>query len=420
MRKYPKFCEFIEAKKEKGFADVGLSPANPVPPEKKPKPLDTTNSLAGHPEYKGQLATRPPQYATKGSKEKPLPYKAPGEAESGFVITADDKPSGKDGLAYEKTPNLTPQNSAPMGTDPEPKTRVVKSHPYKETTEEFIEATKNMSDTEFAKFMLEHEEPIPQVSDLYGNQFTPDPMQTISYITAIASKNPRMMGRLIREMKRQGKLDMLLNELSDHNEYYDVVVQGMRDPEHGKKRCHRMAKAMNDQYMNEVDKFVFEQVEPHAPGGIPMGMDTGMSMRPKPRPNPAIPQRQIQPDLGAGPAGPMTGGMPTGMLGAAGGMSSPSMPQAPGGGPEGGPGGGGINSDPAANQGGATGGGSNVLAGPKGGGQAPDFGQGPVNAPKQPPKMKGESSHMNLIGEMGSFPMIFTDMTNHCIGNRCH
>jgi hypothetical protein len=448
-----RFADFIEAKQleeKEGFANKnGLVPNQDIPKADKSIPktagVDAKSGLAMK-DYDGPLSTKP---AHQG--EKTLPYKSGGKNDTGFVWTAkEDDPKG---LGSKGNNILTPSNSmGKEGVTPTSKTKQAIPHKMpKLTSEQFLETTKNMTPKEFSDFLLEDSgEPLPTITDLYGNQFTPDPNQTIEYLAALMLKNPKLMSRLVREVKRQeGGLKGLMGEVYDHPESYDLLVEGWKDPEEGKKRCHRVARAMNEQYMNELNKFLFESKnlneeiipkfnEPANKGGptsSPLGKPgLGLGQPSDSVPKPPMPS----PSVGA-QGGPM--GIPN--AGAQGG---------PMGNPDGGIGGGAIGggSGPGPDKipGGDIGGGDQGGAGPMSGGQPAQF-PGPTASqqgmpdqqgmpgkqgfdngmPKPPPgppgmpqgmraKLKESMAHDNLISEMGGFPHMFEAMANHCLNCR--
>jgi hypothetical protein len=307
------------------------------------------------------------------------------------------------------------------------------------TSEQFIEQTKNMSPAEFISFFVEgSEEPLPTISDLYGNEFTPDPNQTIQYLAALMVKNPRLMSRFIREMKRHDKgMELMMDEHFNHPEFYASLAEGMGKPEEGRKRCHRIGRAMNDQYMDALEKFVMEQKmneevqdkadlmpEDGGPMGSgpqnPMGMGTP-KMKPAqggaiggggptsqdmiPGGNGGIGGSPGAAPPGSPPGGAFGGGMgsPTDQGPGMGGPNGPQMPPGAGGGMGGGPG-------PMPPTGPSPMGG-NASGGP------PGLDMGTGGEPKGPmmPKLKGETAHGNIIEELGSYPAMFEHMSSYCL-----
>lgn len=232
MGKFQKFSEFVS---------------------KKDALMNAKDGLAGK-DYDGPLSTKPPQEPTKGKKDKPLPYKASGEVEKGVVFTAADD-GKKKGLGWEATPGITPQTS-PLGKNVEDKSKPVSKKKLK--TEQFIEETKNMTDSEFASYILEqHDTTLSTVTDLFGNEYTPDPTQTIQYLVGLMMGNHTYMERFIRELKRRDGLRDLVTELFEIGDTYELVVDNLEEPENGMDKASRLARSMNDRYMSVFDNFDF-------------------------------------------------------------------------------------------------------------------------------------------------------------------
>lgn len=229
---FKKFTDFLEAKKEL---------------------MDVKDGLAGK-DYDGPLSVKPPQEPTKGKSDKPLPYKAGGEIAKGVAWTADKQEKG---LGWEATPGMTPETS-PLGKKVEDKSKQIPKSKKKLTTEEFIATTKDMSNKEFANYILEQSDTaLTTVSDLFGNEFTPDPTQTIQYVTGLMLGNPLYMERFVRELKRRGGMNNLVAELLEHNDSYKSLAENFEESEYGIDRCSKFARTLNDHYMSLYDKFDF-------------------------------------------------------------------------------------------------------------------------------------------------------------------
>lgn len=409
------FKSFAEAK-EKGLADNnGSIPNQDIPKaDKGPHLLDLKKSLAGR-DYKGQMSTNP----VKGTKEDPLPYKG-GEVkdQEQNKLLVHDEDDVKSGFAFKGNKVQTPENSAALGEKPDIRIEKVKSQKMK--SESFIEQTKDLSPEGFINFFVEgSDEPLPTITDLYGNQFTPDPNQTMQYMAALMVKNPRLLSRFVREMKRHdGGMGQLLNENFSHPEFYTMLAEGMAAPEEGRKRCKRISRAMNEQYMDALNKYVMEQkINEEVQPKVDLAFEDGGPIGKGPQnPSQSAPARLVTPQGGSmgGGGGPQLnngGGSPT--------MQSPTMGGAfGGGGPMGGAGG--MGGSPGA---GMPGAGPSAPAGmpgapppiPPAGGGGLDMGQGvPPGAPPMP-KLKGETAHGNMIEEMGGYPHMFAHMSDYCV-----
>lgn len=406
------FRSFAEAK-EKGLADNnGSIPNQDIPKANKgPQLLDLKKSLAGR-DYKGQMSTNP----IKGTKEEPLPYKG-GDTKDKNKLLVHDEEDVKSGLAFKGNKVQTPENSASLGEKPDIRIEKIKSQKMK--SESFINQTKDLSPEGFINFFVEgSDEPLPTITDLYGNQFTPDPNQTMQYMAALMVKNPRLLSRFVREMKRhEDGMGQLLSEHFNHPEFYSVLAEGMAAPEEGRKRCRRMSRAMNEQYMEALNKYVMEQkvneeVQPKADLAFEDGGPLGKGPQ---NPSQTAGARMITPQGGAmgGGGGPQlnapaaNGPMPGGAFG--------------GGGPMGG---GGMGGTPGA---GMPGAGPSAPAGmpgappsmPPAGGGGLDMGQGAPPGSPPMPKLKGETAHGNMIEEMGGYPHMFAHMNDYCINGKC-
>jgi hypothetical protein len=341
--------------------------------EKKDDLIDAKDGLAGE-DYDGPLSIKPPQEPTEGKHDKPLPYKATGEEERGIAWTAPDDGTKKP-LGQEATPGITPETS-PIGkkvgdfSKPRPK-------PKKITTEEFIEKTQDMTDTEFMNYMTEsHSTEISTITDLFGNEFTPDPQQSIEYVCSLMMGNEYYLQKFIREMKRRGGMECLMGELFQHGESYDLVVDHLDDSDHGQARAGKLAKMMNDRYMKAFDNFDFGIEESTAPS-----LD------------------QMMPDMKGGSGG-------GDIWSREGGGNSIYA----------------KNKD--ANPMGSAGAGRN----PTGGG-APNFGGGALQAPMPPmmkkmkegggPKFKGNTAGLHLINELSNYDGFKRHMKDKCVGPDC-
>lgn len=438
MRKYPKFREYAEAKESGLVHKNGSIPNQDIPKAgKPPELLKAKEGLAGR-DYKGSLSTNPVQGTTKDA----IPYKPHGKEDGGKVLVKDDG-NVKDGLAFKGNKVQTPANSMHAGKSPEIHVQKVKGK-GKLTSEQFIEQTRNMSPKEFVDFFLEgSDEPLPTVTDLYGNQFTPDPTQTIQYMAALMRKNPRHLSRLVRELKRsEGGMKLIMDENFSHPEFYKHLAEGMAVPEEGRRRCHRIARSMNEQYMEALNKFMFEnkmneEVEPKNDLAFEDGGPLGDSPQ-NPSGKPASPMKQPQGGAMGGGSGPAVAppGPPQG--GAMGGGSGPQVnAPAPGGAMGGGFG---PAPDPSADAGmpgagpgamppgmpsGPGGGPPPMPPGPQAGGAGFDNGQqpqgfdpgngAPPGMPAMKPKFMGETAHANMIEEMGGFPDFLTHMSEYCL-----
>lgn len=176
-------------------------------------------------DYDGGLSLKPkPQtkeHCHPGDKQK-----QPG------LMTADGKDRGQP-LGDMSTPGMTPNKVAVYGEKPKDKTKKIgnkkkkKLPTRKAMTENFLDETKKMTNAQFAKHMLEDVKaiPVPKVRDLYGKEYTPEPAQTMKYVAGLMLTRENMMGRMVRELKRNGGFAALVAEVLQHPEAYECLVE---------------------------------------------------------------------------------------------------------------------------------------------------------------------------------------------------
>lgn len=199
----------------------------------------------------GPLSVVPPQKPSKGKKDKPLPYSAASDDDGSTLVSGDKE----NGLADLGSPGINP-NVSSLGEKPQIKIKNMgkpAKMPGKLTTEEFVKKTAGMNNEEFAKFILEANKTdtkVTTVTDLYGNEFTPDPEQSMQYVAGIVLGNDNMMRKFIMEVKRRGGMNQLMEEVMDHSEGHQSIVNCMEDPEVGKSRINRFANHMNDSFIS--------------------------------------------------------------------------------------------------------------------------------------------------------------------------
>lgn len=215
MSNFRKFNEYLNAK---GTVQTK--------PEVDPK-ADTGPDAAKKPETpatkgKNWKAEVPLAGAPKDYTSSDKPWK-PKKAETGLSDKGDKK------LVYEpKTP-----------IDPEGKK--VKTWP-KVTTEEFLANTREMSLAQFTKFISEQNktvaENLPPCSC--------DPVQAARYVVALANANEHIMETVVREIKRSGCFDKLVNEVFTHQEAFVEMALMMADEENGIKNARRLVRALHE------------------------------------------------------------------------------------------------------------------------------------------------------------------------------
>lgn len=331
------------------------------------------------------LAGKEPVVVTHTAKD-PIPFKAPKADDTGILMAA-----GEDGLGHTSTPGMTP-DKVNVGEKVDAKVQFVKSHKMK--TEEFIKKTKEMTNEEFVSFILESrgQTELTTVSDLFGNEFTPDANQSINYVVGLIMGNPALLETFVREVKRRDGLKEVMSELMEHNDTYELLIDGLEEPEFGSDRTSKIAKMMNERFMKHYDNFDFGDEEGFDESVSP-GIDDIMAIE-----KPAT-------------AGSKNGMQPSGQSGKSGGSF----------------GGGSMDNTPSPNyKGGVFGndntGGKNGMHEPKSGGSvmggasAPDFTMSPkkMKEGSERPKFKGKSAGHNLINEMASYPGFKKHMLDTC------
>lgn len=157
-------------------------------------------------------------------------------------------------LGDEATPSLkNPKTNHPLGEKPD----------YSGlTTEQFVQRTANLSDSEFICEMLsetkkddeDSEDNIPAMHCQYtGKAVMPASFEVAKYMAHMIPHNDRAVRMFVHELKKKPNgLSVLINELSGHNETYDEMVNQMGVSE--SKVPRRLVKAMHDNH----NKFMTE------------------------------------------------------------------------------------------------------------------------------------------------------------------
>lgn len=215
------------------------------------KDMDAKNGLAGI-DYKGELSLKP-------AGKDAVPYKN-FDPDKGEMLVASDGQKEVEGLADKGSPGITPETSTDC-QKPKVKSKVVK--PQKMKTEEFLQKTKDMTISELSAFLAESRGNVEltTVTDLFGNEFTPDPDQSIEYVAALILGNPILMERFVHEIVRRDGSNHLLEEFMSHNNSYEVLIDHFEEPENGLERAGKLSKMMNDRYLKNYEKFDFGNSE---------------------------------------------------------------------------------------------------------------------------------------------------------------
>jgi hypothetical protein len=285
-------------------------------------------------DYDGDLSLKPrPQ-------SHPTEYYASNANKNPGLMTADGSDRGKP-LGDLASTGMTPKNSAPLGQKPVDKTKKCggkkkKKLPTKKAmkVEHFLEKTSKMSDVQFTKYLLEDVKkvPTPEVRDLYGRKYVPEPAQTMKYVAHLMLTNENMMRRMVRELKRNNGLNLLIAEVLSQPETYDCLNEAARG-------------GFGKMIEQKISMF-FEGVSPpRASGGSPGPASAGA---------------------------PGGGGAPQGGAFGGGGLGAPQG--APQSGISSGPSAGGFNMNPGGDQAGMMGMGEDEMMGGMGGGGMDDAG----------------------------------------------
>jgi hypothetical protein len=94
----------------------------------------------------------------------------------------------------------------------------------------------------------EADDGIPTITAWASGKIMPDPLETIEYITHLASMNSSLMEQLVRTLKKKkGGMGGLLGKVLDQPESFKELV-GHLEGEHGEKHAGSMCRAMADAY----------------------------------------------------------------------------------------------------------------------------------------------------------------------------
>lgn len=192
-------------------------------------------------DYDGPTATAPDQ------GKNPVSYKPAnaaldpnkGKDETGFANL------GGKNLVYNPDTKAGDSKSTALGTQ-------LKDNWPKLKSESWFEKTKKMNRNEFVKFVNEcncssvKEEELPTITATSTGAIRPFPPEAIRYVTALSTKNPKMLENLVHEMKRAGNLGALLQALLEHPESYENLTYLLGDEKDGPKRCRLLARSMNE------------------------------------------------------------------------------------------------------------------------------------------------------------------------------
>jgi hypothetical protein len=207
-------------------------------------------------DYNGSTPKSPPD---KGS----APYKAANDNVESPTVSVD-----KDGLA-----NLGDQKLK-YEPNTESKQEIIKTK-----TEHFLNKTKNMSLSEFTKYMLDecgcgavNDEELPYVTAYTTGKFQPHPPEAIKYVVVLANKNDNVLDNVVHEIKNAGMLGKLMKILMSNPEAYEELTNLFGDATEGPNRCKMFAKSMN----GSLERFVKDQDSMYESVSKSIGFDDEM------------------------------------------------------------------------------------------------------------------------------------------------
>ncbi len=194
-------------------------------------------------------ALKPPKAVTKGKNwknfeasqvedggdgTKPTPYSAPG-TDPGLLV-AD---GGKNGRPGKSNPDPLSQKGDknliynPKTDDMRLKMKKLEPTTPEDTkTEQFLNQTKGMSSDKYAEFVLK-------------NSNSTSVKQIIETVDAIKD-NGLLLDSLVRELKRKGGFEKLLEAVLDQPETYNEIACRLANESKGKETARQLARAINE------------------------------------------------------------------------------------------------------------------------------------------------------------------------------
>jgi len=147
-------------------------------------------------------------------------------------------------------------------------------------TENFINKTKDMSLSEFTKYMLKecgcgqvNDENLPFITAYTTGKFQPHPPEAIRYVTVLANKNQGILENLVSQVISMGYLNKLLKAIFDHPQSYEELTNLFSDEE-GPARCNSFVGSMSNSYT----KFLSDQDGLYESVSSPIGFDDNKDM----------------------------------------------------------------------------------------------------------------------------------------------
>jgi hypothetical protein len=249
-----------------------------------------TGRIAGSGDYDGPLATK---------YKKELPDFSTVKKGDNYPSAVNTYPTG-----VSKVPNQAhPDDEDALGMMAAPEVDSFSPHNVEKiktlrSPGKFAEATKHLSNKQFVKVLLEqnNKRPSPKaISDLHGHKFTPQPYEVISYLVSLCH-NQEIISRLVGELKKNGHMEDLVQELIERPDFYKCIVKCMDHEENGPKIANRMAKSMADHHLNVVkNNDVMEAVSPALVDDLPPEDDDN-ELNASPQEQPEGEEGEEQPD----------------------------------------------------------------------------------------------------------------------------
>ena len=151
-----------------------------------------------------------------------------------------------------------------------------KQEVIKTKTEHFLNKTKNMSISEFTKYMLDEcgcgtvsGDDLPYVTAYSSGKIQPHPPEAIKYVVVLSNKNDNILSKVVDEIKSNGLMGRFLKIMLSDPESYDELTNLFGDSEEGPNRCKMFAKSMN----NSLEKFMKDQDSMYESVSHPIGFD---------------------------------------------------------------------------------------------------------------------------------------------------
>lgn len=197
----------------------------------------------------GKEAPKPPKAVTKGKNwknfeaaqvedggdgTKPTPYSAPG-TDPGLLV-AD---GGKNGRPGKSNPDpLSEKGDKKLIYDPKTEDMRLKMKKLSDTTpestktEQFLNQTKGLSASEYVNYVL--------------NNSNAKTINQVIETTEIIKSDEVLLETFVREIKRKGGFNALIETVLNHPETYTAIACKLANESKGKEVARQLAKAINE------------------------------------------------------------------------------------------------------------------------------------------------------------------------------